>query len=113
MVRQILESYDYRVLSAGDGASTVRTFPEAPRGLVRLVLTDMVMPDVSGLSAVEVLRRLEPDLPVILMSGLPPAAGSLEVDRHGVQGIVSKPFRSEELLVLVRARPADLGACRG
>ena len=101
IVRQILESYDYRVLSAGDGASAVRTLREAPRGLVRLVLTDMVMPDLSGPSAVEALRRLEPDIPAILMSGLPPAAGSPEVDRLGVQGIVSKPFRSEELLVLI------------
>ena len=46
--------------------------------------------------------QLQDGVPVIIMSGLPPAQNSPEVNRLGVQGIIGKPFKAEELLALIR-----------
>ena len=101
IIRQILESYDYKVLSAHDGTAAVQVFRERP-GSVSLVLTDLAMPGMDGPTAVLALRRIDPGIPVILMSGLPPSKGSPEVAGLDLQGIVGKPFNSEELLMLIR-----------
>jgi CheY-like chemotaxis protein len=75
---------------------------DRPPRSFHLVLTDMDMPSMGGAAAVGALRKLESDVPVILMSGLAPALDSPEVKRLGIEGVIEKPFRAEELLTLVR-----------
>jgi PAS domain S-box-containing protein len=101
ITRQILESYDYKVLSANSGVEAM----EATAGganLIRLILTDLDMPAMGGAAVVTSLRKAFGKIPVIIMSGLPPAKESPEVARLGVQGIIGKPFKAEELLTLIR-----------
>jgi PAS domain S-box-containing protein len=102
ITRQILESYDYKVLSANGGAAAVEAFRERQKDSVSLVLTDMAMPAMDGAAAIQALRRIDPKIPIILMSGLPPAMDSPEVAGLGLQGIIGKPFKSEDLLILIR-----------
>jgi PAS domain S-box-containing protein len=102
ITRQILESYDYKVLSASGGAPAVEALREREKGSVSLVLTDMAMPSMDGAAAIHALRRIDPGIPIILMSGLPPAMDSPEVAGLRIQGVIGKPFVSEELLILIR-----------
>jgi CheY-like chemotaxis protein len=60
------------------------------------------MPAMGGAAVVARLRTVFGRIPVIIMSGLPPALESPEVVRLGVQGIIGKPFKAEELLTLIR-----------
>ena len=69
---------------------------------IRLILTDLDMPSVSGAAVVAALRKAYGAIPVVIMSGLPPSRDSPEVVRLGVQRIIGKPFKAEELLALVR-----------
>ena len=102
ITREILESYDYKVLSASDGAAALQTAGEQGHGPIRVILTDLDMPALGGACVVSALREAHGNVPVIIMSGLPPAKDSPEVARLSVQGIIGKPFKAEDLLTLIR-----------
>ena len=97
-----LQGAGYHVLDAASGEEAL----EAARryaGLLDLVVTDVVMPGLSGPAAVEGLHRERPALRVLYVSGYPHDA----IARHGVldQGVefLPKPFTPAQLLTRVRA----------
>ena len=102
ITRQILESYEYKVLSANSGVAALEAVGSGEHGPIKVVLTDLDMPTLGGAAVVSALRQTHGDVPVIIMSGLPPSKDSPEVARLGVQGIIGKPFRAEDLLTLIR-----------
>jgi PAS domain S-box-containing protein len=98
IVRTMLESAGYRVRTASDATDAValvaRHGDEA-----RLLLTDWRMPGLDSPSAIRAVHKLQPRLPVVVVSGsLLSAGGGLE----GVRGRLAKPFTANELLRLVR-----------
>ena len=68
LVRRVLEGAGYRVLEAPDGASAL-AIVASHEGPIHLLLTDMIMPGVSGQEVAAAARALRPDLRVIFMSG--------------------------------------------
>jgi len=102
ITRQILESYEYKVLSANNGVAALAAVESSSDVTVRLILTDLDMPSMNGAAMVAAFRRKLGSIPVIIMSGLPPARDSPELARLGIQGVIGKPFKAEELLMLVR-----------
>jgi two-component system cell cycle sensor histidine kinase/response regulator CckA len=102
ITRQILESYEYRVLCANNGVAALTIVEGSSDAEIRLILTDLDMPSMNGAAMVTALRRKYGGVPVIMMSGLPPARDAPELARLGVQGVIGKPFKAEELLTLVR-----------
>lgn len=95
----ILAHQGYRVLSAVDGAEAVTLL--APRSNeVKLVVTDLQMPHLDGASLASVVQRLNPEIRIVIMSGMHNAHTSEAVQRSaGV--FLAKPFKSEELLATV------------
>ena len=94
MVTSILESHEYRVLSASSGPAAIERWHEQQK-TVDLLLTDVVMP--GGFSGAELLRRLRQDRPElrgILMSGY--VAPEISLSDHDV--FVQKPYRPSTLL---------------
>jgi PAS domain S-box-containing protein len=94
-VRRVTE----RILCAHGYEVTAASGPEAALSLVEtadvdLVLTDVVMPGMSGAMLVERLREEEPRLPAIFMSGYTDRPGALPPDA----AFLSKPFSRQELL---------------
>ncbi len=101
-----------RVL-AGEGYEVV-TYPDGMRGLAAAleedfdcVLTDLRMPNVSGLELIDTLRDELPNLPVVLMTAHGTTETAIEATRRGAFDYILKPFEMEELLpVLARAASA-------
>jgi CheY-like chemotaxis protein len=101
LVTRLLEDAGYRVIAAAGGAEALAR-PELADGEVDLLLTDVVMPEMSGRELADRVRERFHDLPVLYMSGY---AGDV-LRRHGVMatasGYVEKPFEARTLLLAVR-----------
>lgn len=101
LAAQVLEEAGYTVELAGDGAEVIERF-RSLGDAVRLVLLDLTMPMLGGSEAASELRRIQPDIPIIAMSGY----GDLEVMRRfsesGVSDFLPKPFTPDELAAKVR-----------
>ncbi|WP_172428685.1 hybrid sensor histidine kinase/response regulator [Azospirillum brasilense] len=76
-IRLTLEDLGMRVVCAADGTEALRAYADHG-GAFDLLVTDLVMPQVGGASVARALRRENPDLPAVLMSGYPPETESLD-----------------------------------
>jgi CheY-like chemotaxis protein len=65
---RILEKMGFRVLEAADGVEALEVFEEH-RDRIRVVLCDVTMPRMGGWETLSALRRIDPEIPVILTSG--------------------------------------------
>ena len=102
LLQRVLESADYEVLVAPNGEDALRLI-EGRAGELALLLTDLVMPGMSGLELARAARELQPDLPVLCMSGY---SEQMLRDRGGDDEEVSfieKPFAPGELTDRVAA----------
>jgi two-component system cell cycle sensor histidine kinase/response regulator CckA len=101
LICEILRKEGYNVLEAQDGDEALLVW-ERCQGLIDLVLTDVVMPHMSGKELAERLRFLHPEVKVIYMSGYESsilASGK----KFGSDAIfLQKPFRPAELSQVVR-----------
>jgi CheY-like chemotaxis protein len=99
-VAAALGAYGYRVIQAG-GVAEALQFCEQERGSIDLVLTDVVMPDLSGAELARRLRQRWPVVKVLFMSGY---AGDAISDHGGFEGagFIQKPFSPDQLAARVR-----------
>ena len=67
-----------------------------------LVITDQLMPQVTGLELARDIRDVRPDLPVILCSGTPDAIDRATIAHTAIKAVFAKPIESELLLAKVR-----------
>lgn len=96
MTSAALEDAGYRVLSAKDGTEAIRTF-SAHRKDVAAVVLDMMMPNVDGLQVLDELRRIDPDVNVIVCSGLQTKEREQEARLRGAKAFLAKPYSDEHL----------------
>ena len=95
-----MENTGYRVLSAADGTQGLRLALEEARQ-IQLLLTDVVMPNMSGPRLAERLRTTRPDTKALYMSGYPDMGEGSEALRSQ-PNFIQKPFTQEELLRRIR-----------
>jgi len=63
-----------------------------------LLITDLRMPGVDGLTVIREARRLKGDIPIIILTGYSSEASAIEAINLGVQGYLTKPFRIPRVL---------------
>ncbi len=68
-----------------------------------IVLTDLAMPDMSGLEVARQLRRSHPRIPIILVTGWEAGISQAELDAAGIADVLYKPFRIEQLTEIIRS----------
>jgi len=96
MGEMVLSSFGYRVLTANSGQSALNIFAEKSAE-IDLVITDLVMPQMSGRELIERLRRVSPNVKIICASGFVRPPSSEEE-----QNYLQKPFASQDLLRKVK-----------
>ena len=101
-IKQILGSYGYHVLEACDGTNAIDVTRDNS-GLIQLLITDVLLPDISGTDVARQLRQLRPDLAVIFISGQAFEEMREAVSQVSPTGFLLKPFRAVDLLTKVRA----------
>jgi PAS domain S-box-containing protein len=98
----ILEKLGYAVVLAKDGKEAVTLFKNDPHRF-DLVILDMIMPEMGGSEALNIIRGIKPDAKVLLSSGYSLHSTTQETLKEGCSGFIQKPFSIEELSVKVRA----------
>jgi two-component system cell cycle sensor histidine kinase/response regulator CckA len=96
MGEMVLSSYGYTVLTANTGKKALDIFASKSKK-IDLVLTDLVMPQMSGRELIDHLRRIEPGVKIICASGSV-RSPMIKEEEHYLQ----KPFASQELLRKVK-----------
>jgi DNA-binding NtrC family response regulator len=89
----------YTAVSAGSAARALERLTEEP---VDAVLSDVVMPEQSGLDFLRMLKERWPDVPVVLMSGQATLETAVQATRLGALDFVEKPVSLDRLLLTLR-----------
>ena len=95
LVKIILSRQGYKVLTANSGPHALDTCGRHPG--IDLLLTDVMMPEMSGFDLVRGIRNRNPDLPVLYMTG-GTLAGLVENELDSQCNLLRKPFDSRTLV---------------
>ena len=99
--KRTLEAVGYRVLLASNGPEGILLYTQNQEE-ISVVITDMMMPLMDGLTTVRELKRRNPDVRVIGASGINTSAMAGEVSAAGIEHFLAKPYTAETLLQLLR-----------
>jgi PAS domain S-box-containing protein len=96
VARQALESRGFEVMEATDGVEGVACV-EREGSRIRVVLLDMTMPRMGGEAAFRAMRKIRPDIPVLLSSGYSEQDTLARFQGAYIQGFIQKPYRPRDL----------------
>jgi two-component system cell cycle sensor histidine kinase/response regulator CckA len=91
-----LKKLGYNVHEASGGHRAVKLY-EDKKNTIDLVILDMIMPDMSGKEAYERLKKINPEVKVLLSSGYSIEGQATEILRRGCDGFIQKPFSMKEM----------------
>ena len=98
---QILERLGFEVVAKTSSIDALEAFQEEPDEF-DLVITDQVMPNMTGTQLARNLISIRPDIPVILCSGFPQNVCSEELKTIGMKEFIVKPISKQEIATIIR-----------
>ncbi|MCP3932681.1 MAG: response regulator [Bacteroidetes bacterium] len=102
MAGQILERFGYKVTTETNPAAALELFQLNPDDF-DLVITDMTMPQMTGLKFSERMKEIRPDIPVIISTGYSSLIDKESAQEKGIAAYVMKPIVKSELSKTIRA----------
>lgn len=102
ITKKTLETYNYRVLTARDGIEAIAVYVQE-RERIDGVLLDLMMPEMDGLIAMRTLRKINPNIKLIAVSGVATKEKADAAIEMGSQAFLAKPYTSEQLLLTLRS----------
>lgn len=98
VLEEILQDEGYEVLTADNAHDALQL---AMNNDVDVVVTDMKMPEIDGITLLDRLHRAKPDVPIIIMTAYGTVEKAVEAMKKGAFDYICKPFTNEEFLVVV------------
>lgn len=95
----IVAAKGYETLVAADGAAGLAVLQENP---VNLVLTDLGLPDISGIDILSKVKTLYPDIQVIILTGIATVDSAVEATNLGAFSYLRKPYDIDQLLLQIQ-----------
>ncbi|TBR59596.1 hybrid sensor histidine kinase/response regulator [Westiellopsis prolifica IICB1] len=92
-----LETHNYKAITACDGIEAIALYAEY-RDKISVVLTDMLMPSMDGLTTIRTLKKINPQVKIIAVSGLASTEKVNAATDIGVKAFLSKPYTAKQLL---------------
>ncbi len=99
VLQRNLESQGYRIYTSPGAVQAIRILKSTP---MDLVITDLKMPEIDGLSLVRHIQENFKDTEVMMITGYPSIEGAVEAVKTGAEEYLAKPFTEEELFSAVR-----------
>jgi DNA-binding NtrC family response regulator len=103
IMREILEALltreGYHVRLAASGAEGLELAKSVP---FDAAIVDVMMPGMGGLAALEELKKLDEELPVLMITAFASVETAISAMKRGAFDYVTKPFKNDEVLVVVR-----------
>ncbi|MGA1843822.1 MAG: response regulator [bacterium] len=94
----ILEDVGYNVESAQDGSAAIEM---NRRATFDIILMDIIMPGINGVDALKLIKQINPDTTVILMTAYTAPDLIMEAQKAGVYECLTKPFKPSRLLDII------------
>jgi CheY-like chemotaxis protein len=91
---EMLEVFDYKAVRASDGQDALEKIEQDK---FAMVITDMRMPNMSGLELLETIKEINPNLPVVLISGYAIEDCDPDLVRKKADGFLNKPFMMSDI----------------
>ncbi|MCP4683892.1 MAG: response regulator [bacterium] len=108
LIRDLLYDFftgqGWSISVAENGEKALEVLNEKP---VDLILSDIKMPEMDGLTLASRVRQSHPDLPVVLMTGFPSVETAVSALRNRVEDYVIKPFNINQLYKLIESKLAE------
>jgi two-component system, cell cycle sensor histidine kinase and response regulator CckA len=101
VVITMLEKMEYRVLTAKNGYEAIELYKQNKNN-IDLVILDMIMPDIGGSETYEKLKKINPDIKVLLSSGYSINGKVTRILEQGCDGFIQKPFNMTLLSIKIR-----------
>ena len=101
MLSEILTDKGYSVKCVGDGKKAIA---ESLNQLFNLALIDIHLPDMEGTELLTKLRKTEPEMIKIIITGYATLDNSIEATNKGVDGYIVKPFDPKKLTSLIEVK---------
>jgi two-component system, cell cycle sensor histidine kinase and response regulator CckA len=92
-----LEAYNYKAITACDGIEAIALYAEY-RDKISIVLTDMLMPSMDGITTIRTLNKINPNVKIIAISGLATSDKMSAAYDLGIKAFLSKPYTAKQLL---------------
>jgi two-component system chemotaxis response regulator CheY len=103
VLKDYLESASYMVIEAEDGEDGINKMKEGANLLqVGLIITDIRMPKVNGVEAIDYLKANAPSKPIMVLTGYPDTDLAISLLKKGVKEYLVKPIEKKELLEKVK-----------
>jgi DNA-binding NtrC family response regulator len=99
ILKQTLSKAGYRVLTAFSGEEGIAMLASTPADLV---LTDYLMPGMSGIEVLNIIRQNQPLLPVIMLTGHGDVALTIKAIQLGADDFIEKPIHTRELVDIIK-----------
>ena len=92
-----LKTYGYKVLTSSDGAEAVALYAQN-KDKVKVVLMDMMMPVMDGYASIRAIRKINPEVKIIAVSGLAEKDKLAKIGSSRAKAFLPKPYTAERLL---------------
>jgi len=99
LMQMTFEDEGYGVLCAQTGKDALARFEEASPSVVIL---DLKLPDLYGMTVLEKMKRLDPETPILILTGYGEIDTAVEAIKKGAFHYISKPYQKADLILLVR-----------
>ena len=99
-LNDFLSKKNYDVVSASDGLDGLKLLETEKQGF-DLVVTDLIMPNISGVGLISIIKKKFPDIPVIAITGWGEHPEALATEAQADR-VLEKPFDLSELDTLIR-----------
>ncbi len=97
----MLERLGYKVTEKSQSTEALNLFADKPDDF-DMVITDMTMPDMTGLQLIQKIRNYRPDIPAVICTGFSHQISEDNISELGIQGFIRKPIIRNNLAKTIR-----------